>query len=417
MAEILTTATDFYRYYFESFQIIIAGREPIEMRGLNINTFDIERDYDNDFFTILHVNLNLDAETYYAIMDNKLTTEFRIRLIKYVHDPNNPDNKTNISNSFNDKFIMFPTENDAFLSKDLYKVTVDTKGENDRSTYLKTNFDFYLFRAKDVLKTKEIVNTVITSATMTDVLGFLLSKASANYVRMTPLDNKKVYNEIILRPVSILENIVYLNQQYGFYNHGMLLFFDYYYTYLIDKRAECTSFKKNEYKEVIIIINKTSNPNSLTPGMYADAEKRCYFVHATQESISLETSAIAEDQTVGNVYNVINAGSGSTTKVTPKVQQIGSGTNRALVNTTDNIYATKELEYRKIENDYIVRIGLVDYDVNTFAPNKKYTLKFEDNAIQKTHGGAYRICKGVHSFTKQGDQYSAKGYIVLKRVP
>lgn len=410
----LIKETEHYKYRISKLEILIQNKDTVELTHANIQNIGIEKDFDNDHFPILYLSLNISPELYYSIIENKTTVKFRVRFENFIYDRNNEIRRTKVV--FNDVFSIFVDDNSSFLNKDLYNKTKEANGEATMMTDFSQPREFFLFKEKDLIGSKTVTNAVISSANMTDISTFLLSTAGISNVLMTPLDNNAVYSQVVLPPISMIQNIIYLEKQYGMYYHGLLLFFDFERAYFINKRAECTAWKSGEFKEVIVQSFKTSNPNSMTPGCIRDEENKNYLLHVTRNNIEMMTSSVVDDQLSGNSMIVVDAGTGKVTNVNPTVQQRGGGTKKILIDNFNNPFTKKSMEYRKLENDGMLRLSLSNIDMDALTPNKKFTFLFEDTSVQKQQGGSYRLTGVVYTFDKQGIEYTIRAKAAFKKI-
>ena len=79
---------------------------------------------------------------------------------------------------------------------------------------------------------------------------------------MSPFDNDKVFDNIVLPPQSIERQLKYLNNNYGFHEYGTLLFFGLMYSYVLNCNGRCTAYDDNDTKETIIYILDSTNTKS-----------------------------------------------------------------------------------------------------------------------------------------------------------
>ena len=405
----------YYRYIMHPIDIIIPGEQTETVLVSHIKSFSIEKDFDNDFFPILQININLTPTLYHKIMMNKTTTRFRIRLDKYIY---NSKKSTKFKGMlFNALFAMFTDDNSVFIDEDLYKKTKEIQGKNSAQfTELRNVYTFYVFKESDVLSTKKIVNTVICDNNMENTASYLLSSAGASNVLMTPFDNSKIYKEILIPPVSILDSINYLDSQYGFYEHGKLVFFDFDITYFINKRGMCTAYKLNEYKDVIVTCYKSSNPESISMGNYKNDIEKTYVLNVSIDKLHMRTNSIIANQLEGNELISVSPETGDVNIVSPSVQQRGDKLQRMVVNNFNNIYTNKSMEYRKLENDGIIVIDIADVDIECLTPNKHFIFAFEETKIQIQRGGSYRLAYEAFDFSKEGDEFSIAGQAMFKKI-
>jgi hypothetical protein len=189
--------TRFYRYKVESLKILFPDEgihyviDDTLVRGITI-----ERDYENDFFPVIRLDLSLNTELYHKVIKNHLSVKFHLRLQKYEYDSNSVLKfKRDV---FNETFIVFLDDNTPFLDKSLYdesqKLTsnVNTPGMTP-ITVGGNDIAFYLFKEHDMMYSKEIINTVLTSANMTDAIAYLLSALGFMKTLMTPMENRTNY--------------------------------------------------------------------------------------------------------------------------------------------------------------------------------------------------------------------------------
>lgn len=403
-----------YKYRINLLEVVIPGKDTVSILPANINSIGIEKDFDNDHFPILYLSVNMAPDVYYDILENKTTVKFRVRLENYIYDSSNVIRKTNVI--FNDIFSIFIDDNSSFINKEIHKKSREIQGGGTMMTDYATPREFFLFKESDLINSKKVINTVISSGTMTTISTFLLSQAGINKVLMTPMDNNAVYEEVLLPPASLIQNLLYLEKHYGMYYHGLLLFFDFERAYFINKRGACTAWQSGEYKDVVIESFKTSNPNSMTLGCYKDADNKTYVVHVSRDNLAMTTSSMIDDQLSGNNVFVIDSANGGYINVKPDVQQRGSGTTKILIDNLNNYYTKTAMNYRKMENDSIITLKLQNIDMAALTPNKKFKFIFEDTAIQKTRGGIYRLCGVTYSFIKQGVEFIAQVNAVFKKL-
>lgn len=407
------TATAYHRYIISSFDILIPNEDPIKVLAANINYMSIEKDFDHDHFPILYFNLNIEPKVYYQIMQNKTSVRFRIRMDKYLYEEDESVKFKELV--FNDTFVMFTDENAPFMDEELYDKTREITGDDTQITDFRESYDLFLFKEKDISGTKKVINTVVTSASMMNTVIYLLSSANINNILMTPFDNNAIYNEILLLPIAVIPNINYLEKQYGFYNYGMMLFFDFSTAYCISKRPAATAYRTNEYVDVLIVCNKSANPYSIHPGSYTDDKQKCYILNVSKDNVSMLTDTIISDQLYGNDILVVDPAQGSSNGVNPSVQQWGTASKQVVIDNYSNPYVVKSLEYRKKESDSIIQVNFSDIDIDCLVPNKHFLFSFEDTSVQKDRGGDYRISSAVFDFKKEGLEFSVTGTATFKR--
>ena len=404
--------TNHYRYKITKFIILIPDKEDIQLNTFHIDNFSIEKDFDNNIFPIFHVILRISTPMYYTILQNKTTVKFRIRVDKYTYDNN--DLLLNSELSFDDIFTIYITDNSEFFDKSLYEAKINVTGSTTDMHDIQLH-EFYLFKEKDLDSSKTVFNTVIKNSNLETVVSYMLSESGSNNILMTPIENREKIDEIFLLPISVNKNISYLENQYGFYSHGLLFFYDIDRIYFIDKQSECTAYTTTEYKKTLITIHDSNNIGYMMPGTYKDKETSSYTMNVPRTNIVMNSTSIVDNQLSGNKITVVNNSIDVNTQVSPSLQQRGSSSQKVVVNKYNNPYVEKMIEYRKIENSNIVKISSTDVEMEVFTPNKKYMLYFEDSSINNTHGGSYRLTDAKFSFIKNGEYYVPSVIVTFKK--
>jgi len=408
MANLLSTESTIYRYRVVTMDLLIPEEDPIQIPTAEIEGFAIEKAFDTDYFPILYFGLRLTPTKYFKIIKNKNTAKFRIRIDVEVFDPITGETSTPIM-LFNDLFCLITNDETEDISEELHKQTVETVGnENDMEFYSRV-YEMYFFKEKDLNISKKIINDVVTSDNMQNIVTYCLASSGASKVLMTPFNNKSTYKEVIIYPVPLIQNIKYLEEQYGFYNYGSLLFFDFDKTFLIDKRAEATAYQTMEYTSVKINIFDTINSNSISSGSYKNDEEKNYTIQVSENNIRMNTLSTINDQTIGNKLLVIDTKKNSVNSINPNVNQLGSGTERVVLDDYSNRFTSEAAKHRKIEESFIINVGLSDVDITCLTPNKKFILLFENSKINGIRGGYYRLSHMAFTFKRIGEVFNVNG--------
>jgi len=405
----METRTNFYRYLISKFDIIIPNEEPLKLRQANIYSFRIERDYDNLFFPIFQVKLLIDYPLYYKIVKNKTTVKFNVKLESYQYTDTE---KVKFRETIFDSTFAIYTDDDNFhLDKDNYNRMMDITDNQMTGGFI----ELYLFKESDITSSRTVINRILQSSNITDALVYLLSKSGTSKLLMSPLQNTNQYNEIALLPTTIIQNILYLEKRYGFYKNGSILFYDFDTTYLLSKTALGNTYKPNEYKKVIIEVYKTANNRSFTPGNFKDNITKTYTLHVTRDNLSINTKSIIENEISGSEVNLISGSSDSVSTAKPDVRVRSNHNSKYLVNNFNNPFLKDMIENEKIENDHILTINAVDFDMGLLSPNKQYSFICEGSELQKEYGGNYRLSSEILMFEREGDDFSIEAALKFKK--
>jgi len=414
MAEGTPNVMQFYRYNVDSFDIIFPNDpNPVNMDPKQITVISLERDFDNDYFPILRVNMTMDPNLYFKILSNKLGVKIRMRMQKSIFDAKKAFRfKRDV---FNDVFSVFIDDNTPNIDKNQQKTSKETEKSQKTPRDLNNEVSFYLFKESDLLNSKKIINAVLSSASLVDAVTYCLSTSGFNRVLMSPFDNRGSVKELVLPPLTVLGELLYLEQQYGFYNKGSLIFFDVDASYIIDRNPTCTAYRRDEFRQTIFTIKDPTNAHSFNPGSLINEKEKRFFINVTPGSINMYNDSIINDQIDGNNLITINPYSGTVKTINSNAIQRGGGSYKILVNRYNNNFINEAEAHRRRENGNVVHVSLNDFDIESLSPNKEFIFLFQDTEINKSHSGNYRISKSVVTFGKSGEEFIITGFAEFKK--
>ena len=196
MSNLITEKDTFaeYKYNVSEFYIIIGG-ETIDIPTERITDFKIEHYFENAIFPIFKVSMNIEPSRYYKIIKAKDKVKFKIRIQSWYRK-NGSEKESMLKDIINDTFSIFTDEDDEDYELELKKDAKTDKDENELDK-LSNNVEFFLFKTNLVTGLKTNIEKVLTGVTLTTTVAYLLSKAGASNVLMSPFDNTKSYPELI----------------------------------------------------------------------------------------------------------------------------------------------------------------------------------------------------------------------------
>ena len=387
----MQTNSSFYRYMVTKCELLFPNEEPFELKGDKIRGLKIEKDFDNYFFPIFSIDLFIDQMLYYKIVSMKTEVKFRIKVEKHkksvIMDGTCEFNELIIDSTFG----IYINDDSFFINEDLYKAA-QANGTSSMTGALHT---FYLFKDSDLSSSKKTINAVLEDVTMTDTIAYILSASGS--------DN------------GLLAMTIEGEKQYGFYNNGSVLFYDFDRTYMLSRTAKLTAYETGEYSNVTVTCFKRSNRNSATPGSYRDDANYSYVLHISQDNIELYNNAIIDDQTSGSNIKLINPTSGNVSYINPDVETRNKTRSKVIVNNLGNKFLSSAIENAKYENAHIINITVFDFDYMCLTPNKKYTLTFEDKEVNEKYSGNYRLCSYNMLFIQQGAEFNIQANVTMKK--
>lgn len=402
-----------YRYIINSVDILIPNEDTISVPNGQIVDMFIDKDYDINTYPIIHIGLNLTPANIYTILDNKTTARFKLRIDKYAYNKNDENYKYR-ETSFDSIFGIYIDDNNAQLDKELYRQTKNVQGNSSDITDMYTVYDFFLFKDSDLDNGKKIVNAVLSNTNVANALTYAISTSGMSKVLMGLPNNVKIYPELFIPPMSLIKAINYINDVYGIYNQGMLLFFDTPRMYLINKRGRTSVYARDEFTDVHVFCYNSSNENTLAGGSYKDTSTHTYLINVSRSNIDMKTTSIIEDQIDSTNTISVNPETGEQIMISPDVMYRGDAVEKVLINRFNNPYIEKEYEIRKMEMDSIIETVFFGVDMDILTPNKRFIFSFEDSLVQRRVGGIYRVKSVKFTFSKEGSEFSinARGVFV-----
>jgi len=411
--DFLDVTLNYVKYKINRLTITIPGiTDPHVVESQNILNMIIEKDYENFMYPFFEIDVALPNYIYRAMKKNNQNLRAFVD-IKYggFKDPNYiTGDKPAFGTYVNDNFYIFMEE----MSPELLESTLERR-EKENDTYNTGGMELgdmeviklLLYKEDYLFKAKTVVNAVLSSVTLVDALTYVLNSAGLCKILLSPPNNYKKYNEFVITPISAIEQINRICNDYGIHNNGSLIFLDFNNIYILDKTAKCTAFVNNEYKTTYLAAcPKLSQGSLMTRGGYSNSVEKYSLLNMDIGTFVVKTLSGINEQIYGNDFININSKSGDiTTVITSASKSIGSLTTPTRVtvsNTGDN--TTNALKHKMEEDSKIISAGFSYVNLNAFNPNKEFILSIDDVRFNK-YCGKYRITKKVALFVKEGDYF------------
>lgn len=402
-----------YFYNISEFYIIIDS-ETIKLPTERLTDFKIEHYFDEAVFPIFKVTMTLEPSRYYKIIKNKDKVKFKLRLQSWYRKKGT-DEDSLVRDVINDTFSIFINDDNDDYQKSLKKSAGTDKDENELDR-LKNDIEFFLFKTSLVTGLRSNIQAVLQDVDLTTAIAYLLSKAGANKVLLSPLDNKSTYETLVLPPQNIEKQLKYLNNNYGFHKNGSIIYFGLFNSYILNCKEGCTAWAKNEWKETILyVLDKTSSDSYLEGAILKQGEKRFYY-NMKAEGVDTTNNSVTTNAITGSDAIVVDMASNSSSSVKSSSKIIGKSTEAVLFNNTSNKYMGTTFAAQQKANSTVVTLLLSNLNLEAFKPNKSISMIFEDATLNKKYKGLYRVSSAIYTFKNSGDNYSVTAIITLKKV-
>ena len=356
-------------YYVQSF-VINAGGTQFEVPRAMISSIDIDKFYDSMIYPLWYVSVGVPLWFYTKITQNTENITVSMNLQYRLADNNaslmssSGAFTTEIAGNFK-AVVPYTTQiEDSTIQQTNAKMS---KEYNTNYTYNECAMvELTLYNSNAYKASFNKINAVLTSSNLTDAFTYCINQCGITNVLLSKADNNKTYTEFKILPVSGVENIMRIVEDYKFHNNGSIIFFDLIDSYLLPKKVGCTAWKTNEYKSTnIICMAEYSEALSNFSGIYIDTVEKTNI-------ISVEKNAFVTENITG-APQFTNTG---------ETSFLSFKTQKALL--------------------------------SLFTPNKEFIVGFDSPANAK-YNGKYRIYRLSCTMRPSGEMLDPEFTIILRR--
>lgn len=402
-----------YKYKITEFYIIVDGKEdkfPVE----RITDFRIEHYFEDASFPIFKMELVMEPSRYYKIIKNKSNVRFKLRVQMYYTSRNDENDKSLLRDVINSTFCIYTDEDSDDYEEDLKRLA-GTQDDINQLDKLNNVVDLYLF--KDIVSgIRSSFNVILNNCTMCTAVTYLLYKAGVKNVLMSPFENTSVYGTLLLPPQSIEKQLKFLNNNYGFYKKGAIVYFGLLHNYVLNYKGGCTAWYKKEWKETVIYVLEKSNNMSFLSGAIIKPDEERYYYNASPSAISVSSNTVSTNVIQGTDADVIDMRNYSTISSSSGAKTSGKTNSKAIFNTRSNKYLAETFAAQQKANSTVISIVLENLNIESFNPNKSISVIFENTSLNSKYKGTYRVANAIYNFTPTSNDYALTAALVLKKV-
>lgn len=412
----------FCKYKFAKFDLIIPDEdEPYSLDTAHVGNWTIEKDYENYYFPYFEVRCIVPDSIYSKVMESSENVYVDIRIEFAYFDDMTESDPAEMLYSYNklleDRFYAFianrsPKLTDALLGEK------NKDDENEEGTYSQYSYDnkkslvMGLYRVDHIFKTNQIVNGVLSQCTAADAIVWVLNKLESNRVIMSPNFDSTKYDQLIIPPLTGPQTIVHIANNYGLYETGTIVFFDYDRIFVIDKSLTCNAYTSGEHNTVYL----TSFPNSsahwvMSSGYYENDDEGYLVVNIIGNSISITNQSMLNDQLVGGNIIAIDSNTGETESIYSDVtvseeamSQQGLYNRVVVIDEGSNLSLQGAKEVME-QSQKVMNITVENVNIQAFEPNKDFIFT-TDNENYIEYQGHYRMTNMSAVFTKESEFYT-----------
>lgn len=405
--------------------IFISGEESLPMDASNILTIEKLDDYEFNIRCILKVSIRVDVRKKLWILKNKRTIVCKFELDKIGMDVDLEEYLINPEIVFNEEFSIFLSDDDESIDIATLEARLAQNSESEvnltstEEDYFESQnqMNVYLFQRNLLNASNKTVNKVISKDTLQNMVARLLTETKHEKVLMSPFENTEIYSELLVPAYSAYKGLMYLDQYYGFYKFGALIYYDVDACYILNTNGKITAKRKDEWSETIFMITQFDRS---IPGnaMVRRAGEKVFYCNIPEDNLSVQKFSLMKNVQYGSEAKVVIT-DGTTIDISQADQSYVDQRNTyyKYITKGDNQYTAEIIRARMEENESILYITGLNLDINAFTPNKLYKLVFDETAKQEKYGKyVYRLAYAYHYiYLESGNYMSSSHRIVLKR--
>lgn len=422
-----------YVYEFELYYIRKDSRK-IDITQY-INKFTYSMDFDNFVMPVITALLMVPELIAKDIKLSLDTLSFYITVKKF---PRNTFKEGN----FTQKEIVFK-DRELQAVDPVFDINIqDVKKELKDVPRRIVKIDFLL--KKDNSLNTNVESKVFSNVTVLDVIHYLTNKAkeidkqnaevkgNELQIIIDPPENTKKFEQIILDPGTITDNLYQLQTKYGVYKQGLRVYFN-------SVSMEPTAGKILKTERVLTVTSKGGIANadsSINKALFEILEIGQHSTIEVNSGSIVDTKSSTIISRTSNPY-IIDKVNSKKLLHGESIRILGTSQNRNTYsecettdrllskqrtywNSNDNPYALSELQDSIKENDTNITIKVDDVDILSFNSNLEYTLKFY-NSDDNHFSGIYRLTntRFVFDFTgaKDKSRVAAGGLLRFSNIP
>lgn len=412
-----------WKYKVDEFNLLIPGEDSITIPNERFRGIEIRKLYEDLFLPIIKITVNLSPDHYYKILQHKKECKFHIKINRYYLNVNDDGEKSINYSYINDIFTLIMDDQTEDMLRSLKEVenkrnyTKKIKETENQLDAVDNIIEFYLYKTS-ISGLRKNVNNVIKNCNVTDAISYLLSEAGLSNVMMAQPDNKKIYEEFLLPPLSIIKELEFIDYYYGLFKDGSIIFFDSEYSYIIPYNGTCSVNRKRENRNTNIIIPKSTNMsfcNSLC-NLKRQGDTDNSYIIADYKTINIENQSISNNYIEGNNTKVVDSNDGTIKMEDSKAVAKDDNYTRVIQNRTENEWLASALSVQSSSKSVVITARLQDFNESDLTPNKRINVIFEDANYTNKYNGTYLISSAVNSFLPDGEDLAISSIIVLKKI-
>lgn len=412
------------RYSVDSL-VLMKGEERIELDNSNILSIEYVNDYEFNIRAMLKISLRVDVRRKIWILRNKRDITVKFELSKFGMDIESDKGTTSAETVWNQVFTLYLPDEDESTDTSAMEQRINMNEQGAESSDLSTEsyadtqnmVDIYLFDQRFLDASNAVYNNVFTKDLLQNMVARILTETKHDRVLMSKFENDKVYEELLIPANPAYKTLIYLDQYYGFYKTGAMIYYDLDTLYILNSNGKITAKKAGEWPTTAIYVTAldVSSPGN---GMFRRDGEQCFYCSINEMNINPQKFSDSNNETTGAEAKYVVSDDLNINTANAN-QSIAKQRNEKIAYTKkdDNPFIANITKARMEENEGALYISAENLDITAFTPNKEFQIIFDETLKQQNYGQyKYRLAYAYHYLKPESDQYMLSSHrIVLKR--
>lgn len=402
---------------------LLFEEEEVPLLFSNILSIEYLCDYETNLMHMLKLVLKLDLRRKLWIIKHRKKLKVKFEFAKRRHEPDMTECDECEEEFIDDTYKPLFLENDTSIdSESLIKSLEDENdtedGDVDQENLLNSEetIEIYLFNDDLTKASRKNVNKIYKKETLQNIVAHLLTETKHPAVLMDKFENEEEYYELLVPCMPLFKSLLYLDQHFGFYETGSLIFYDLDRLYIMNLNMKEPSCQDEEETHVNLLIDQQ---NYVTPGrgMIEKEDDDEYYLSLAENDLNIIKYSRSKEEETGSEFqlNMINPELGEAEareedfNFKAKVEYIGEERMKKFITIDhENKYADKVLKYQTEANESVIYIVTQNIDVEVLCPNKVYKMIFAEEKKDKIYKEVrYRVAFHHTYFKPEGDVFMA----------
>lgn len=402
------------------------GEENIIMDPSNVLALEYLNDYDFNLRAVIKMHLRVDIRKKLWILKNATKISVKFELDKIGVDTDENEYVTSPEVVWDGIFALYLNDTDDTTDvKELEERLSMNEGSDFRMNDINTenyyeshNFmTVFLFNQELLNMSANTFNCVFKKNTMQQFVGRILRSSKHKNVLISKFENDEIYKELLVPSYQAYKALIYLDQYYGFYKCGAMIYYDADTVYILNSNGRLTAKREGEIPYTTIVVRQldASTPGN---GMIQIEGNMVNYVSISEGNINPQGFSTMKNADIGsNIRNIVTDDITIDSTESNQTYIDQRNTNTIYSRKSDNKFAASIMKARSEENDIQLYISGENMDIGAFTPNKEFNVVFDETSKQEKYGPfRYRLSYAYHVLKLESDNYmTASHHIVIKK--